>query len=249
MKSGVGKRGLLALVACLGCASGAPRLAQMDADQLLEHGLARLEAHKWEESIRVFEQFIFQYPAHPRYQETRFRLGDAHFGKKEYLIAASEYGRLAEDFPASSWAEPARFKVCESYYRLSPRAELDQEYTGAAIDHCRSLLAYFPDSPLADSARALVTALEHKLARKELGVGEHYYKRGAYDSAIKYYEKVLAAYPASPAAPLALLGLYQSYDQIGWAEEAKETRDRLLREFPESEAAKRLSSGSATAPS
>lgn len=240
-------RGILALVACLGCAS-APRFAQMDADQLLQYGLGRLEAGKWDEASRVLEQFIFQYPAHDRYQEARYRLGEAHFGKKEYILAAAEFARLADDFPAGTWAGDARFRVCESYYRLSPKPQLDQEYTLTAVDHCQAVVAYYPDSESAATARTMVTELENKLALKQLDVGEHYFKRGAFDSAILYYEKVLAGFPSSPAAPRALFGLYQSYDRIGWEEEARQSRERLLRDFPESEEAKRLKDGSAASP-
>lgn len=238
---------VLALAVLCGCAS-APRFSQMDADQLLQYGLDRLAAGKWDETTRVLEQFTFQYPTHARYQEARYRLGDAHFGKKEYLIAAAEYARLADDFPAGEWAEDARFKVCESYYRLSPQPQLDQEYTRTALDHCRSLVAYFPDGEFTAGARTMVTELENKLARKELQVGEHYYKRGAYDSAIVYFEKVLGGYPSSSSAAPALLGLYRSYDRIGWREEARQTRERLLRDFPDSAEARAVG-GSVVPPS
>jgi outer membrane protein assembly factor BamD len=221
----------------------------MDADQLLQYALDRLDAHKWDDASRALDQFIFQYPTHERYQEARYRLGEAHFGKGEYLIAASEFSRLASDFPAGQWAQRARFEVCDSYYRLSPRPQLDQEYTHTAFDQCRSVLASYPGGEYADTVRTMLTELQNKLATKELETGKHYFKRGAYDSAILYYEKVLAGYPSSPAAPKALLGLYRSYEEIGWEEEARQTRERLLRDFPESAEAKHLGSGSAVAPS
>jgi outer membrane protein assembly factor BamD len=247
MRSAATKRGILALIAVLGCAS-APRFAQMDADQLLTYGLDRLAAGKWNDATRVLEQFIFQYPAHDRYQEARYRLGEAHFGKKEYILAAAEFTRLADDFPAGSWADESRFRVCESYYRLSPKAQLDQEYTVAAIDHCRAVIAYFPDTEFAASARTMITELEHKLAFKLFFVAEHYFRRSAFDSAILCYEKVLAGYPSSPAAPRALLGLFRSYTEIGWEAEARQSRERLLRDFPDSEEARRLKSGSTAPP-
>lgn len=249
MRPGLTGWGVLTLVACLGCASSGPRYADMDADQLLAYGLERLEARKWDEAARVLEQFIFQFPTHERYQEARYRLGDAHSGKQEHLIAAAEYSRLAEDFPGGEWAEESRFKVCESYYLLSPKPQLDQEYTRSAIDHCAVVIAYYPGSELAADARLKITELENKLAQKVLDVGQHYFKRNAFDSAIVYYEKVLAGYPSSAAAPKALLGLYLAYEEIGWEEEARETRDRLLREFPGSEEARRVGSGSAMNPS
>jgi outer membrane assembly lipoprotein YfiO len=231
MRLGNKGRGLLALVACMGCAS-APRFAEMDADQLYQYAIEQLDAHKWEEAGRALDQFVFQYPMDERYQEVRYRLGEAHFGNGEYLIAASEYARLASDFPGSPWAERARFNVCACYFRLSPDPQLDQEYTHTALDQCQADLAYFPAGQYADTVRSMLSELQNKLATKELEAGQHYFKRGAYDSAILYYDKVLAGYPASPAAP-----------------KARQARERLLRDFPESAEAKRIASGKAVAPS
>jgi len=248
MRLGNKERGLIALVACLGCAS-APRFANMDEDQLFQYAMEKLDAHKWDDASRALDQFVFQFPTDERYQEARYRTGEAHFGKGEYLIAASEFARLASDFPAGPWAERARFEVCESYFRLSPRPQLDQEYTHTAIDQCQTLLVYYPAGEHADTVRTMVSALQNKLATKELEAGQHYFKRGAYDSAIIYYDKVLAGYPSSPAAPKALLGLYRSYQERGWEDEARQARERLLRDFPESAEARSVASGSATAPS
>jgi len=248
MRLGNKGRGLLALVTFLGCAS-APRFSEMDADTLFQYATEKLDAHKWDDASRALDQFVFQFPTDERYQEARYRLGEAHFGKGEYLIAASEFVRLASDFPAGPWAERARFEVCDSYFRLSPKPQLDQEYTDMAIDQCQAVLAYYPAGEHADSVRTMVATLQNKLATKELEAGQHYFKRGAYDSAIIYYDKVLASYPSSPAAPKALFGLYRSYEEIGWTEEASQTRERLLRDFPESDEARRVQSGSAVAPS
>ncbi len=233
----------LACVACalaLGCGSGAPNLGQMPADALFARGLERIEARKWDDAIRALEQFIFQYPTHENYQEARFRLASAYSGKNEHIMAAGEYARLADDFPTGPWADDARFAVCLEYNELSPIAPRDQQYTVSAIQHCESLLAYYPDSEYAPRARALITELTDKLAEKLFLGAEFYYKAKAYDSAINVYEHVLEAFPGTPWAPRALLRLYESYVGIGYTEEAAQTRERLLREYPDSEAARQL---------
>lgn len=248
MRLGMRGSGLIVLVACLGCAS-APQFANMDADRLYQYAMDKLADHKWDDAARALDQFVFQYPTDDRYQEARYRVGEAHFGKGEYLIAASEFARLASDFPAGPWAERSRFEVCDCYYRLSPKPQLDQEYTHTAIDQCANVLAYYPSSEYGDTVRTMVGTLQNKLATKELEAGQHYFKRSAYDSAIIYFDKVLADYPSSPSAPKALLGLYQSYEEIGWTQEAQQAKERLLRDFPQSNEAKKVDSGAAAAPS
>ena len=106
-----------------GCASTGPKLTKLTPEELFDYGMKRREAHKWRDAIAAFERFSFEYTTHPRYQEARYELSRAHFGAKEYVTAATEYARLAMDFPAGPWADESRFGVCESYYRLSPRVE------------------------------------------------------------------------------------------------------------------------------
>ena len=225
---------LLGLAAAIACGSGGLRLAGLSADELLALGLERAENRKWDDAVAALEAFTFQHPTHPRYQEARYRLGDVYFEKEEYITAAAEFARLADDYPGGEWADNARFKVCESYFELSPRPALDQEYTLSAIEHCESLLAYYPESEFAESARAIVGGLRDKLATKTYLVGEYYFKRRAYDSAILSFNTVLSAYPSTDAAPRALLKLYETYEALGYADEAREARERLLREYPES---------------
>jgi outer membrane protein assembly factor BamD len=209
-------------------------------DALFNTALADLQNHKWADAQELFERFVLQYPSHPRLQEARMHLGDAYYGKKEYVTAADEYSRLANDFPAGPYADDARFKVCEAYYRLSPDPELDQQYTRAALDHCQSLLAYYSTSEFAPKAQAYLTELRTKLAEKQYLTAEFYYKRGAYDSAIIYYEKVLSDYPDVSTAPRALLRLYQAYTTLRYKEEAEGAKARLLKDYPNSPEAKQL---------
>jgi len=236
------------LVMISGCASSnAARLAQLDADQLFNEGEAGLQARKWDDAIEAFERYTLTFPTHPRNQEGRFLLGTAYMGKEEYITAANEFSRLADDFPAGPWADDARFRVCEAYGELSPHPQLDQEYTEGAIEHCQSLITYYPESEYVPRAQEILDRMLVTLAEKHYQAGEFYRKRGAIDSAIMYYEQMIERYPGTPVVPKALLRLYESYQRIGYTQEAEAARERLLREFPDSEQAREVSSGASAA--
>ncbi|HEY0811369.1 MAG TPA: outer membrane protein assembly factor BamD [Longimicrobiales bacterium] len=231
---------IFASAAVAACASGSPNLTQLGADALMDRAASYLAERKWSDAVAAFEQFTIRFPNHARVQEARFRLGEAYFGKKEYITAGEEFNRLASDYPAGPWGDDSRFKVCESYYRLSPKTQLDQQYTRAAIDHCQSLVAYYPNSEFVQRAQQLADELRNKLADKEYQAGEFYFKRGAYDSAIIYYEVTLRDFADTSYGPRALLRLYQTYQNIGYKEEAETARARLLKDFPNSPEARGL---------
>jgi outer membrane protein assembly factor BamD len=229
----------VALVAT-GCSSRGNSLEQMGPDQLYQRGADAMERRKWSDAILAFSSFSLRFPTHGRVAEARFRLGEAYYNKKEYITAAGEFDRLANDYPAGPWADDARFKVCESYYRLSPKPQLDQQYTRGALDHCLSLETYYPNSDYVARARELAGELVNRLAEKEFLTGDFYYKRGAYDSGIVYFEATLRNFPTSNAAPRALLRLFQTYTTLGYKEEADAAKARLLKDFPQSEQARSL---------
>jgi len=234
--------GLLALVLA-GCFHHGGTVNQLSPDVLFQNALTALQQHKYGKAQELFERFTIQYPTHARNQEARFHLAEAYLVKHEYVTAAEEFVRLASDFPAGAYADDARFKVCEAYYKLSPKPQLDQQYTRSAVDHCQSLLTYYPNSEFAQQGQQLLTDLRNKLALKEYLTGEFYYKRSAFDSAILYYEGTLRDYSDTKIAPTALMRLYQTYTHLNYKEEADAAKQRLLKDYPNSPEAKQLLAG------
>ena len=72
--------------------------------------------------------------------------------------------------------------------------------------------------------------------------GECYFARADYVAASEQFEGVIASFPAGSKAPDALLKLGICHQKLGHIAEAKASFDRLLQEYPQSEAARRASS-------
>lgn len=230
---------LATLAACGGRQE--PKVAGREApDALMERGLAELRDEQWLEAIQIFERMVLEYPGYARIPEARLHTAEAYMGREEYVTAAGEYLRLANDYPAGPLADDARFGACEAYRLLSPDVQRDQQYTSAAVEHCEALVAYYPDSEFVPRAQAIIAEMRNKLAEKIFIGGVFYHKNGAYDSAIIYYEDVLTLYPQSTFAPRALLELVTVYRTIGYADEARLARERLLQEYPDSPAAREV---------
>jgi outer membrane protein assembly factor BamD len=231
---------VLVLLTVAACGKRPGAVEQLPPEGLYAQAQSAFDRHKWNDAVELFERFTIQYPTNPRASEARYRLGEAYFNKHEYVTAANEFSRLANDYPAGPWADDARFMVCRSYERLSPRAELDQNYTRAAIDHCQSLLTYYPTSDFAERAKEIIADLRSRLAQKEYLSGEFYMKRNAYDSAIIYFENAIRLYPDTSVAPRALLKLFETYEILGYKEEASSAKERLLKDYPSSPEAKQV---------
>ncbi|NIR42506.1 MAG: outer membrane protein assembly factor BamD [Gemmatimonadetes bacterium] len=238
-------------VALAATLAGCPKELPQDAspEQLYAMGREAHDRGDWQRAIDALQRFLFQDPGNQNADSAQFLIADSYFNQDQYLTAANEFLRLAQNRPAGPLADDSRYRACLAYAELSPRPELDQEYTQEAIDECRSVSLLYPGSPFADEADSLVTELTDKLARKVYLNAEYYFKRRAYDSAIVYLEHLLGTYRGAGIEPAALAMLYDAYTRLGYTQEAEETRQRLLREYPNTPEARRLvESGSTASP-
>jgi outer membrane protein assembly factor BamD len=233
----------LLLAGMAACGTKRPPLSELSAEVLWTRGFEAYEQEEWEEAIRYLDRFVLAGGSDPRVDQARYYAADAHFNRDEYVTAAADFARLASDVGRAELGDDARFMTCRAYQELSPRPQLDQEYTRAAIEHCQSLLDLFPESEFREEAEGVVEQMWGKLAAKAYETGEWYRGRQAYDSAILYYEDVVRTYPQTRWAPQALARMVDVFGILEWEEEQVEARERLLAEYPESPEARALSGG------
>ncbi|UCC72423.1 MAG: outer membrane protein assembly factor BamD [Gemmatimonadota bacterium] len=229
-------------LALLGCPKELP--PGLSAGELYRIGIEKFERGDWGGTIEAMQRFVYEDPGQQRVDSAQLIIGEAYFNQKQYLTAAAEFLRLSQGRPAGPLADLARYRACEAYCELSPRPELDQDYTIQAIGQCRAVVLLYPGSPYAELATQRVAELRGKVARKHYLNAVYYYKRKAYDSAIVYLQHLLETYPGSTVEPEALLKLYEAYSKLGYEDDAEQTRDRLLRNYPDSPEAERLRRGS-----
>ncbi|MBX3260819.1 MAG: tol-pal system protein YbgF [Labilithrix sp.] len=95
-----------------------------------------------------------------------------------------------------------------------------------ALEALAGFLVRWPDHPYAENAL--------------YWRGEVYFARGEHLRAAEQFEAVLARFGGGNKAPDALLKIGMCHDRLGSADRAKEYWDRLRRDFPRSDAAKKI---------
>jgi outer membrane protein assembly factor BamD len=214
--------------------------AQLEADVQYSRGMEAFEAGRHGRVVDFLQPFVIQHVGDPRVPEALFTLARAYGARREHVSAASEYQRLFTEFPNHRHALPSRLGACEAYAALSPRPQLDQEYTYAALMHCESIVTGFPGTAEAETARQHVAEMRHRLAQKAYETGMFYFRRRAFDASVIYFQRAVEEFPDTVVAPAALLRMHEAFTRIGYVEEAEEVRDRLLRDYPDSAEAQAL---------
>ncbi len=165
--------------------------------------------------------------------EAQFYLAECHYQLKEYVLAISEYERLLKSYPNSQYVDDAEYKIGMSHFKLSPSSGLDQENARKAMEHFQRFLEDYPDSPLKKEVEASLQQCRNKLAKKEYDTGVLYRKMGYYDSALIYFDSVLATYYDTPYGPKALFWKGECLMKQGRYEEAREVFSDYARRYPQ----------------
>jgi outer membrane protein assembly factor BamD len=225
------------IAAGLSACGGGNRYQGMEAEQIFRIASTEYDEGKYGNAIDALDRLLVSHGDWDRVPEARLMLGEAYFADGDYLTARSEFGRFLDRYAGHPRSAEAALGICRSLAELAPKPQRDQGYTQEAMMSCRNVVVDFAGREEAAQAALVSNQLRQTLAEKEYLTGDFYYRRNLFDSAIKYYEFVINLYPESEFAPDALLGVYKSNLMIGYEDLAEEARQRLLLEYPDSDAA------------
>lgn len=215
--------------------------------ELFEASKAEYQKGNCGGATRGFSRVVFELPPRdPRMAEARYLLGECQFEAKQFLEASRELRRAADDFPTHEVAPTALMRSGEALAKLWKRVELDPTYGEQALSVYSEVLQRYPNSAAAALTRERVGVLGDRFASKDLKTGDFYFRIHAFDSAIIYYRSVITSWPQSQHAPLALMKLVETYQRIGYEEEAIETCAHLRRFYAEAKGLSDVCPDSAT---
>jgi outer membrane protein assembly factor BamD len=181
-----------------------------------------------------FRIVILNSPGGSLSDKAQFYYAECHFKVKEYILAIAEYEKLTRMYANSEYVDDAQFQIGMSYYKLSPKAALDQVYTEKAIEEFQRFFEDYPRSELAPKANEFMKKCRVKLAQKNFKNGESYRKRALYRSALVYYDYVLDNYYDTKFSERSLWEKAECYRQLEEQEQAEKFYKLYLEKYPKS---------------
>ena len=199
----------------------------------LERALTIFRRGDFRRALLLLQRVTFEFgPNQPEVARARYYLAECYFQTGDRVQAATEFRKVADEFPTTEYAPLALLRAGDSNLRMWRRAELDPTFGETALAIYQELAGRYPETDAAARARPHVRRLENQFAEKTYKNGMFYLKRKAYDSAIIYFKDVIANFPNSQRAPDALLRLVDSYTAIRYTQEVQETCAHLRRFYP-----------------
>ena len=119
----------------------------------------------------------------------------SYFKQKDYLTASHYFSQHYKNQRQSLFAEECEYLTGYCFYMQSPRAQLDQASTYAAIESFEMFLVRHPGSEFAGDAQKYLAEMKDKLVDKSYLTAKLYYNLSQYKASIIALNNSLEDYP------------------------------------------------------
>ncbi len=142
-------------------------------------------------AMSQYQSFIIEYPHSAFVDLALYKLGSLHFNQKKYSSARNNLISLINNYPSSKYVGSAYYLIGESFIEENNIDKAERFFKTAIKSHNNS----FADYSLFSLA----------------GI---YEKKGDYENAVRYYDKLLGFHSKSKLAPLAQLKIGNCYFKL-----------------------------------
>ena len=230
---------LLPLAATTGCKSnaGADPILRLSSRESLEQGKALLADEKYARARDYLTHAFEVSPNSAEGREALLLVADSFYldgGRSNYIQAEAKYRDYLNRFPTSDRAAYVQFQVANSLSQRMGRPDRDLSATEEALTAYEDLMRLYPTSEYAAQGREKIRLVRENLAEHEMMVGQFYIDYRLPIAAVERFEYLLETYPEYSEKDKALYKLGVAQIAARRAPAARETFERLEREFPES---------------
>ena len=188
---------------------------------------------KYSKAQMLYEDIMPYYKTRPEFQDIYYKYAYCAYNQADYLNAENLFKTYLEIFPNSSNAEEMDFMRAYSYYKQSPKAELDQTNTIKAMGMMQVFVNTHPGSERNKKAADIIDVCRGKLELKDYRGAKLYYDMGQYRAAGVAFTTLLNGYPESPKADeykLMIIKSYYQYAEMSIEEKKYERYEKVIDE-------------------
>lgn len=186
---------LVALAVSFGCSGFEKILKSKDYEFKYKKALEYYAKKDHYRYLTLFEQLSPIYRGTMRSDTIEYYLAQGNYHQGDYLLAGHYFDKFRKTFPRSAFTEDAEFMYAYCFYMSSPRSELDQENTQAAISAFAEFISRYPNSKRMAEVNKIMHELRDKLIEKSYLSSKLYYKIGDYKAAIVAIRNSVKEFP------------------------------------------------------
>jgi outer membrane protein assembly factor BamD len=133
----------------------------------------------------------------PQFEDLYFKFAYCSFYLKDYANAENLFKGFVEVFPNSAKAEEMDYMRAFTFYKQSPKFELDQTNTTKTMGFMQAFINTHPGSTRIKDATDIIDLCRAKLELKDFNNAQLYFNLGQYKAAVIVFNQLMNTYPDS----------------------------------------------------
>ena len=225
---------VLSLLVFTSCNKYTKVLKSKDYEYKLKMADLYFEQKKYKNAQQLYEELFPIYKGNVKFEELYYKDAYCFYYMKLYSDAENLFKGFLEVFPNSKKAEEVDYMLCLSYYKQSPKLELEQVNTSKAIGMLQSFISRNPESSRIAEATEIIDKCRLKLELKEYRAADLYYNLGQHRAAALSYTNLLNSYPESTRGDeykLRILKSYYKFAKLSIVEKQIERYEKVIAEY------------------
>jgi outer membrane protein assembly factor BamD len=193
---------------------------------------------------QLFEELFRVFKGSEHFEDIYYKFAYCAYYLKDYANAENLFKGFVEVFPNSTKAEEMDYMRAYTFYRQSPKVELDQTNTTKTIGFMQAFINTHPGSARVKEANEIIDKCRVKLETKDFKSAQLYYDLGYFKAAGVATTSLMNSYPDSEKSDEYKMLIIKAYYAFALQsiEEKKEDRfgqvvtqcNEFVDRFPES---------------
>jgi outer membrane protein assembly factor BamD len=199
---------------------------------------------KYDKAQQLYEDIMPYYKVGKEFEDIYYKYAYCAYYQGDYMNAENLFKTFLEIFPSSLKAEEIDYMRAYSFYKQSPKPELDQTNTIKAMGMMQTFINTHPGSARIKEATDIMDICRGKLETKDYKGAQLYYDLGQFRAAGVAFTTLLDMYPESLRADeykLMIIKSYYRFAEMSVEEKKIERYEQVITEcneftdrFPES---------------
>lgn len=206
---------------------------------------------KYNYSQQLYEDVMPYYRGRPEFEDIYYKYAYCAYYMSDFMSAENLFKTFLEIYPNSPRGEEVDYMRAYTFYRQSPKPELDQTNTIKVIGLMQTFINTHPGSKRNKEAADIIDICRLKLETKDYQSAQLYYDMGQFRAAAVSFNTILNSYPESDKADeykMMAIKSYFKFAELSVEDKKAERFEKVIDEcnefidrFPQSPFAKEVS--------
>jgi outer membrane protein assembly factor BamD len=217
---------LFSIVTLTACSPFSKVLKSNDYDYKLRVADKYYADKDYNHAQQLFEELFRVFKGSEHFEDIYYKFAYCAYYLKDYANAENLFKGFVEVFPNSTKAEEMDYMRAYTFFKQSPKVELDQTNTTKTIGFMQAFINTHPGSAKLKEATEIIDKCRAKLELKDYKSAELYFNLGYFKAAGVACNSLMNSYPDSEKSDEYKLLIIKAYYQYALVsiEEKKEDR-------------------------